>query len=870
MYTLLTHLAHYRWVDLDDRNPPVALILTSVTFKDGKEQLYEPVVLAQVLDTPTVAENDLILYSTASNELRINGTGFIGAKDIDLYFDPPLLKEIAYEIVSKFPCTKDEVVLRLRHGYEWRKTPGPLYVKGIDTGGGAVKIGGDEGVQVAVVSDNLPEHQVTVDSTFLDQVIYHDQSLITISGSGFNTLGNTLRFSNGILGRGVNYTVTKNTESTLTLQLTPGSFWRGNMDNLPGYLTLLAVNAGEGFVAVGPVNSAKGRDVATVFERPNVVSGNTKLYQTHTHELHIYGAGFTTTLANPQIKFSPALTEGVDYTIRVVDRDDLEITLKDQKSWGPIGPLIVQAINSRGDDSGWVTFPGSGVHVAEIVEDIGAAKTAGVEIYPMGIKVYQSVLQHSIDITGDGFADGMDISFEPVLKAGTDYDMRVVSKNKATLTLRSGKKWRSEEGLLMAMSITVGGKSYPLAGGAGIRVAVVLLDPSIEVGSDTFHETQSKVIGISGKGFTNVADTKITIKPTDSNSFKILAVLEDTIRLQLKQDLDWLPSYLTLKPEDDKKIPLEVLSIDTGAGEVHFPTAIVVGYIVADRPGVTCDDSCEFAFDGVCDDGSVSEYAEYYEKYGAYGDDWQENEYADDEEEEEEGDAGGRGGRGGKGGRDEDEDEEDEDDDAAEDDYYMEDDSYKVSACVEGTDCTDCGGVDAQIDYSKPLPPGSSIEPCSNTCVYARDGVCDDPRGENYCAAGTDCQDCGPIGADNFTRSDDDGWWDDDDDYWNFNDGNFLDQAKGLEANRDKVRIVKRESSLSAAAMFLTILEGIVYTIGAVFAAIGMYAGWRWYNGQSIPFLAAFNNAFNPDVTGSDLEGASMRRMPVTPDVIRT
>ena len=39
---------------------------------------------------------------------------------------------------------------------------------------------------------------------------------------------------------------------------------------------------------------------------------------------------------------------------------------------------------------------------------------------------------------------------------------------------------------------------------------------------------------------------------------------------------------------------------------------------------------------------------------------------------------------------------------------------------------------------------------------------------------GTDCQDCGPLGADNFTRADDDGWWDDDDDYWNLNDGEFI------------------------------------------------------------------------------------------------
>ena len=37
------------------------------------------------------------------------------------------------------------------------------------------------------------------------------------------------------------------------------------------------------------------------------------------------------------------------------------------------------------------------------------------------------------------------------------------------------------------------------------------------------------------------------------------------------------------------------------------------------------------------------------------------------------------------------------------------------------------------------------------------------------------------MGADNFTRADDDGWWDDDDDYWTFNDGSFLgDTGSGL------------------------------------------------------------------------------------------
>ena len=112
----------------------MALILHSIKFSDGPEQLAQPEIIANVLFTPNVLPSDRILHMTVSNELRINGTGFIGAKDIDIFFDPPLVKEVAYEIVSEFPCAKDEIVLRLRHGYEWRKTAGPLLVKGIDTG----------------------------------------------------------------------------------------------------------------------------------------------------------------------------------------------------------------------------------------------------------------------------------------------------------------------------------------------------------------------------------------------------------------------------------------------------------------------------------------------------------------------------------------------------------------------------------------------------------------------------------------------------------------------------------------------------------------------------------------------------------------
>ena len=581
-------------------------------------------------------------------------------------------------------------------------------------------------------------------------MIYHDEPHILISGAGFNPLGNTLRFANGILGKGVNFTTISTTESQISLRIVPGSHWRKNVENLPGFLTLLAVNAGEGFVAVGPTNAAKGRDVATVFERPAVYSGNTKLCRTHSHELHLKGTGFTKVLSKPKLTFTPALVEGTDYIITVIDRNELEVTLLDGRSWRTEpGPLQVTAINTRGDEGGWVAIEGEGgIHVADVVEDIDSDVTGGVEVYPSGSKVYQSTLQEKIDITGAGFKAGMTFLFEPDLKEGTDYDLDIGSKNRATMTLKTGRKWRDDAGFIIAKAVKIGTKTFPLAGVDGIRVAVVLADPTVKAGVESFHETQSKVIAITGKGFTNVADTKVIIRPTSPGAYRVLAVLEDTIRIQLKQGFDWLPGFLSLTGESDgKKIPLQVTGLDTGAGEVVFDDPITIGFVVKDREGVVCDDSCEFAFDGVCDDGTASESYYYYEYYGYYMDDDQGGYY-------EEGSY------------------------AAYDDYYMADDGYKVSACVEGTDCTDCGGVDAIVDYTKAPEPDSGIDTCVNTCPYSRDGVCDDPRGANYCKLGTDCQDCGPVGSDNFTRADDDGWWDDDDDYWTFNDGNFLGKKR--------------------------------------------------------------------------------------------
>eukprot|EP01039_Chlorochromonas_danica_P005464 gene5462-6015_t len=348
----------HKWADLSKRTAPVALILNGVRFATDPEKknllpspkknlLPSPVIVAQVLNTPSVEAYKRVIYQTATKELHINGTGFIGAKKVDLFFRPPLMNEVDYEDVTPYPLTKNEIILRLHHGYSWREEPGPLYLFGVDTGGGPVKVNGDEGVHIADVQANRKMHYITIKESASSQLIYADEPTLLITGSGFNPVGNTLRFANG-------------------------SYWRKNFDNLPGELTLLAVNAGQGFIAVGPSNAARGRDIATVFERPAIYSNNKKIYKTHSHELHVMGTGFP--LANtdykPQLKFNPPLKEGVDYKLRVVARDDLEITLLDSRSWrSTAGPLIITAINTRGDEAGWVTFPVEGVHVAEVVED---------------------------------------------------------------------------------------------------------------------------------------------------------------------------------------------------------------------------------------------------------------------------------------------------------------------------------------------------------------------------------------------------------------------------------------------------------------------------------------------------------------------
>src|SRR3546814_67753 len=79
-------------------------------------------------------------------------------------------------------------------------------------------------------------------------------------------------------------------------------------------------------------------------------------------------------------------------------------------------------------------------------------------------------------------------------------------------------------------------------------------------------------------------------------------VRPDAIRIRLNEGRNWFPNF---RADGAKKVPLQLTAIDTGAGMVELKTRVVVSYIIPDREGFDCVDSCEYAFDGICDASSL-------------------------------------------------------------------------------------------------------------------------------------------------------------------------------------------------------------------------------------------------------------------------
>jgi len=207
------------------------------------------------------------------------------------------------------------------------------------------------GVTVAAVQVDLGPHGVTVDDNAGTIRLYQSSPgchssegrLRCVEGRGFNTNAalNDLRWASS-LGPD-DYTIDGSHGTQVGLQLKPGSVWRDDAAFLPGPLTLLAVDAGAGFVAVGPTEERTGSVVATIYEDPVVdPSPQQTVYQTQTRDLWITGRGFTpeTTLTFGTLDSSRDRYEryhlpqaGRHYVMLVFNRTHLRLTLQENHKW---------------------------------------------------------------------------------------------------------------------------------------------------------------------------------------------------------------------------------------------------------------------------------------------------------------------------------------------------------------------------------------------------------------------------------------------------------------------------------------------------------------------------------------------------------
>jgi hypothetical protein len=177
------------------------------------------------------------------------------------------------------------------------------------------------------------------------------------------------------------------------------------------------------------------------------------------------------------------------------------------------------------------------------------------------------------------------------------------------------------------------------------------------------HNTQSKIVAISLPNTSFVGEAaNPLLRPTTAQAWFVRQLNNDRVLLQLRPGHSWLPPEMTFQTLS--RWPLVVHGFESAGGRTIFPVPVTVAYIVPDVKGTTCDDSCISAFDGICSDPL-----------------WRSS-------------------------------------------YSL--DVVGVPKCGEGTDCTDCGGIER----------AGTLEVCSDTCRSSQDGVCDDVRGTGLCADG--------------------------------------------------------------------------------------------------------------------------------------
>ena len=478
---------------------------------------------------------------------------------------------------------------------------------------------------------------------------------------------------------------------------------------------------------------------ATVLSTPTVVKHEDRLlYMSASLKLLINGTAFRA--KQTQLTFDPPLYKDVDYTLQIKSPRVAQLSLKTGRKWrsdGNPGPLKLKRIDTGAGPAPTVSKEMPRI-LGKIAED--AMHASGAQITPTASTqtLYETPALRHLKMSGSSLCakkySGTDalVEFVPAIPASV-FRVTKATPNEIQLVLNNKQKW--PVGVLYVGHITCGDKSRrKFAGGQGVGVATVLADPVVDAHPELkLYGTHSKRLVVRGSGF-SPDGTSLTLEPTRAAKYSVIEATGWSVTLELKPEGVWVEAL------GDKSVELKVTKIDSGAGEVIFDKPIIVATVKKEPEGDICDDSCEWALDGICDDGTTPNehddgYGQWDDDYGEYGDD--NNYYA-----------------------------------GFYDDSYgaLFDDEGSLPACAYGTDCTDCQPLHGDATKKEQ----ASVE-CDNTCAYARDGFCDDPRQGGECALGTDCQDCGPASKANYTNYEDDTWWDDDEQNWYWDDDYFAD-----------------------------------------------------------------------------------------------
>ena len=229
-----------------------------------------------------------------------------------------------------------------------------------------------------------------IQSTGDAQIIYNDQPVIFVKGALVHPVESALRWSNRMRG-GVDYELRLVDHTTFALRRNSEFKWDQDSFLLsnPTVLYLEAVDDGVGTTKFFSF-PGRGMAVATILEKPSIeVKGSPAvIYRTKTRDLHLQGTGFPAADSGYKVhlQLDPPLRAGVDYTVRVLSRTDLYVTLKSSSSaWRTDEGLIyVTAINTSGEEDGWVWFSGQGLSVAEVRYDPGEQEARVVQAWLVG------------------------------------------------------------------------------------------------------------------------------------------------------------------------------------------------------------------------------------------------------------------------------------------------------------------------------------------------------------------------------------------------------------------------------------------------------------------------------------------------------